>query len=139
MTVDRRQVLTGPIAAAAVATVSMLPAPAVGAATVTDLLAKYRVAFAHYMAGRARHYAVPDDEAVEAEYEKLCDHMMEMEPIICRTPPRDVREAVMLLRFVRDNVMGCPFTDDAAMSIWNDCRDFIAIDSILAVLEGLGQ
>ena len=145
MTVDRRQVLTGTTAALALPAVPSTAAVAAticqrladsGGPTVTSLLADYWRTRAECEAVSALLKDTPDEPpALAAEADRLCDAFLAIEPEICKTPPRDVREAVALVAFIRRNVMSDPDADDEEMTTYVDARDFVALDNALVVLE----
>ena len=133
---NRRQLLQG---AGAALTLPAVPAIAVAAPagpTVTSLLADYWRVRAEYSAAHALLKATPGEPSpIDAECDRLCNAFLAIESEICRTTPRDIREAVALLGFVRRCVLSDPDADDQDMSDFRDGRDFAGIDGALAVLE----
>ena len=126
MTVDRRQVLAGTTAAVAVTICQ--PLADTDSQTITELVEQHRRLNVEF----ERLAALPDmagvtDKALAAAY----DRMTALQKRICFATPRTVDEAVMQVRLVRDFLL-----DDAGESMWDDSRDFVAMDSALSVLEG---
>ena len=138
---NRRQLLQRAGASLALPAVPAIAVAAPAGPTVTSLLADYRKARRRYDAAEALFQATKPNRpaGLDAEVDRLCCAYMDMEGTICATPPRDLREAIVLLRFVRENAVGDPYTPDEPMSQWKDCRDFTGIDNVLAFLEGMVQ
>ena len=137
---NRRQLLQAASASLALPAVPTIAVAAPAGPTVTSLLAEHEAARARYEAAEAPYRGLPEEpENVTAELERMSEALLDLEALICRTPPRDGQEAVALLRFVREHVVGDPYTADAPMSQWADSRDFVALDNVLTILEGMVQ
>ena len=137
---NRRQLLQRAGASLALPAVPAIAVAAPAGATVTSLIDQHRALQRRYEAVQALFDATPGEpEELAAEVDRQCYAVMDLEPLVCAARPRDLREAIMLLRFVRENAIGDPYTHDQLTSHWSDSREFVGIDNVLAFLEGMVQ